>query len=341
MRLIRSVLLVLVAVGANQVDAQEMACEGPRYREFDFWIGQWDLNNRYRVNDQVGWRDVGTATNHVFPVAGGCAIVELWDGFLGPNHIRGFSVRAWDEVDQQWNLVLNWPQQDRPSFGLLSGNFRHGRGDFYSESRNADGALVMTRYSFADIKPNSLRWNDGTSLDSGRTWATRWIMEFQRRDPLDVPIYNVTLDAPGERPLCDGEQFRRYDFLHGEWLGVDSISDVEGFYMRTTPINDGCGSMDFVTMTIEDVDIEAFAVRSYSVRSERWVQYSIDSENPRFLRMEETGSLSLAETTDDQSFRRMTYSPQGDAQVIVTFEVTEDGGDTWSDAGQVVMNRLH
>ena len=335
-------LVILLGTIAAPLTAQQ-ACSDPQYREFDFWIGEWDLNNRYRVNDQVGWRDIGSATNHVFPVAGGCAIVELWDGYLGPNHIRGFSVRAWDYVDEEWKLVLSWPQQNRPSFGMLSGRFRHGRGDFFSESRNADGGLVMTRYSFADITPTSLRWNDGTSLDSGRTWATRWIMEFQRRNPMDPPIYNVTVNAPGERPLCEGEEFRRYDFLHGEWLGVDSVSAVQGFYMRTVPINDGCGAMDFVSMTVGDQDVEAFAARAYSAPSQRWVQYSIDTRNPRFRRMEGDSAteLVLAEVSEAEERQRMSFEPPENGQVLVVFEVTEDGGGTWTGAGQVLMRRLH
>lgn len=104
------------------------------------------------------------------------------DSYLGDDHIRGFSVRTYDAETGKWHLVLNWPQPDRAGFGTLEGEFRHGRGDFVSESTNADGATQLTRYSFTDIGHQTFRWNNGTSVDGGSSWSTNWIMEFARRE---------------------------------------------------------------------------------------------------------------------------------------------------------------
>ena len=39
---------------------------------------------------------------------------------------------------------------------------------------------IRTRYIWGNITPTSARWEQATSKDSGRTWETNWIMQFQR-----------------------------------------------------------------------------------------------------------------------------------------------------------------
>ncbi|NIQ57389.1 MAG: hypothetical protein GWN71_29565, partial [Gammaproteobacteria bacterium] len=43
-----------------------------------------------------------------------------------------------------------------------------------------DGGETISRYTFSDITPASLRWDDAYSTDGGETWTHNWIMEFTR-----------------------------------------------------------------------------------------------------------------------------------------------------------------
>lgn len=129
---------LLVALLCPVATSAQGACQDPEYREFDFWIGESDLTN-LRLQDDGSWAGVGTATSRVFPVAGGCGIVELWDGYLGDNHIRGFSVRTYNSDTETWQLLLNWPQENQASFSSRDGVFTHGRGDFTSTFTDPTG----------------------------------------------------------------------------------------------------------------------------------------------------------------------------------------------------------
>ena len=145
------ITLALTCVLAPAAAAQS-ACDGEHYREFDFWIGDWDITN-LRLQEDGSWVDVGSATNRVFPVAGGCGIVELWDGYLGDDHIGGFSVRTYNSETQKWHLLLNWPQPNAAAFGTLEGVFKHGRGDFYTNFTSPDGSSRWTCFRWPLCSP--------------------------------------------------------------------------------------------------------------------------------------------------------------------------------------------
>lgn len=190
----------------------------PEARQFDFWIGEWDVNLRTLQPDAT-WRDDVAARAHIHPILGGKGILELWDAPA----IKGFSLRSFEPDRGEWVLWLNWPGPDSSGLGSLSGAFRHGRGDFYARSPRADGSVSVSRYSFNDITPTSLRWDDAYSKDGGRTWTHNWIMEWTRTaarptlDPAGGPAHTghdggrCTLDAFG--PL-DGLVGRRAGRLH-------------------------------------------------------------------------------------------------------------------------------
>ena len=65
-------------------------------RQFDFWVGAWDVNQRVQQED-LSWKDSIKAEARVYPILFGKAVLELWDS---PN-IKGYSLRyfAYSEVD--------------------------------------------------------------------------------------------------------------------------------------------------------------------------------------------------------------------------------------------------
>ena len=286
------------------------ACDEPEARAFDFWVGEWNVLNRWRA-ESGEWVDAGRATNQVFHVLDGCAVVELWDGRLGTNHFRGFSVRAWEPATEEWVLVLNWPRPGGSTFSTLRGAFRHGRGDFHRESVNADGDTVLTRYTFSDIAPASLRWNDGTSLDGGRTWATQWIMEFTRRDPVtDPPLRNVPLADPGRTRLCPADAARAFDAYLGEWTSTDGLANLESI-----AIIGECAILDQLAWRdAEGTDREALFVRALAPDTGEWVQYALDTVDRRFVRYTGEGPGGLV--SEGGGAMRWTLTGEGGAMTL-------------------------
>jgi hypothetical protein len=267
--------------------ADEPWCPAPEARQFDFWIGEWDVTNLNRSAGGGEWVETGTATNRVYAVVGGCAVVEHWSGkALGqpPLAIEGFSVRAFDSEREVWDLVLLWPIQGPAPFGTPSGRFSDGRGDFLNRVVNARGDTVRTRLSFSGIRPDAFQWNNAFSADAGATWDSTWIMHFRRRPATAPELGNGPTEATTR---CPGEAHRRFDGQVGEWSGMriahaDTV-EVEAELRR---ILEGCAVMERVTA--RDGGWESFAVRALEPGI-GWAEYGLAADRP-FLRRREAAT---------------------------------------------------
>ena len=213
-------------------------------RQFDFWIGEWDVNLRVR-GDDLSWADRHRATAHIYPILSGKAVLELWSEDRVPG-IKGFSLRYFDTARGEWVLWLNWPGADRSGSTSLSGSFRHGRGEFFGTRTGQDGTETLSRYTFSDITDTSLRWDDAFSTDGGRTWTHGWIMEFSRTGTgARLPAGGGTAPTFHEGERCGADPFRRYEFLAGRKDGVIEGGGGAPLTITGYRVLDGCGVITF------------------------------------------------------------------------------------------------
>ncbi|MEJ8567105.1 hypothetical protein [Elongatibacter sediminis] len=67
-------------------------CSDPAYRQFDFWIGEWNVTS----NGQPA------GTNRIRKIHGGCALEENWQG-AGAGGISGSSFNIYDQANERWH----------------------------------------------------------------------------------------------------------------------------------------------------------------------------------------------------------------------------------------------
>lgn len=182
----RIVALLLACVVLSQVAiAQDVAaCGSSAAREFDFWIGDWDIRQRILRADG-SWLELQAQTS-VSPTLDGCALVEQWRGTVqffwedmqSPEPMQGLSVRAYDPQAGAWHIY--WMDSRAPRFGVpYSGGFDGDRGEFFRLSETPRGERT-DRITFSDITPDSVMWELAVSGDGGQTWTTLWTMEMRR-----------------------------------------------------------------------------------------------------------------------------------------------------------------
>ena len=215
-----------LVLGCGSVLADPPRCDTPEARQFDFWIGEWDVSNRQAnpaAPSNSTLYSTGSAEVRVYPVADGCGLVEHWEGNLSWGRVLGFSLRAYDPRTNNWSLLLNWPAPNsgKPArFSMLEGVFRHGRGEFFSSIVGADGNVTTSRFTFSDIFANRYRWDAASSTDAGLTWKTRWIMEGNRRETLTSgPVRAGPQLASAADDCAATPETEALAFLEGAWVG--------------------------------------------------------------------------------------------------------------------------
>ena len=140
-------------------------CSLPEARQFDFWLGDWDLT----------W-DGGQGTNHVHTVLDGCSIQENFDGTPSMT-LKGISLSLYNAQIGKWQQT--WVDNEG-SYLALTGAFEDGRMALFME-REREGKTVKLRMLFYNIEKESFDWNWDRSLDGGVTWEVAWHIHYQRK----------------------------------------------------------------------------------------------------------------------------------------------------------------
>lgn len=288
-------------------------------REFDFWVGEWDVNLRV-IQDDQSWKDTHQAQARIYPILSGKAVLELWDS----TRIKGYSLRYYDQENSEWVLWLNWPNNNRAGSSSLTGTFRHGRGDFLTTSRGADGVETISRYSFNDITPWSLRWDDADSSDGGRTWQNSWIMEWSRREPLPtLPTMGGEAHTFANGSRCNAEPFRRYEFLSGHRTGRRTTPESATASVLTGyKVLGGCAVLAFLGGPAETA--EAFSHLTWNRGADAfeltWLMSESDHPAERLFSDPESEMLD---------FRPRDGSPEA-MKSRITIEHLDDSGVRWT-----------
>lgn len=129
-------------VSAQLADASPReACAAEGHRQFDFWIGSWEVTT---PDGQVA------GTNEIDAVLGGCGLRERWQGRGG---MTGTSLNAYDPHTGTWHQT--WVD-DRGGFLLLSGGLEGGSMVLSGEMRDEEGPL-MHRITWTPLEGGEVR----------------------------------------------------------------------------------------------------------------------------------------------------------------------------------------
>jgi len=149
-------LLFALALPAG-LPGQEAAapCSAPEYRQFDFWLGEWEVTN---PSGEIVGKNTITST------IGGCAVHERWEGAKGGT---GESVNAYDRLTNTWHQT--WVG-DRGLVLRLEGVLRDGSMVLEGETARPDGTSLQ-RITWTPAADGSVRQFWESSADDGQTWT--------------------------------------------------------------------------------------------------------------------------------------------------------------------------
>ncbi len=145
-------------------------CEyAPESRQFDFWIGDWEVHDNQRGQGVAG-------TSHVEKILGGCVIFENWSGGLGGS---GKSFNAWNPELHCWQQ--NWMDDSGSVTNFTDGHFADGKLVFVADKIAANGSPFKNRLTFFDLGPDQVRQFSEQSTDGGATWTVGYDFNYIRK----------------------------------------------------------------------------------------------------------------------------------------------------------------
>jgi hypothetical protein len=137
-------------------EAPAAACGTEKHRQFDFWLGHWDVT--------AGGQPAGK--NHIELIHNGCALAEHWVSAAGD--FAGSSLNMYDRANDKWHQT--WADTSGTLLEL-DGGFADGKMVMSGTRPGEGGQTVTNRITWTPNEDGSVRQHWETSTD-GANWTT-------------------------------------------------------------------------------------------------------------------------------------------------------------------------
>jgi hypothetical protein len=130
---------------------------GSPWRQFDFWVGSWDVYDR--SGNLAG-------QSRIERILGDCVVLENWKGTS-----EGKSWNTWNPARKRWEQ--SWVDSSAsPVF--FTGQLENGVMVYHSDQPQPDGKPYERRLTFTPLPGKRVRqFSQGTS-DGGKSWSTEY-----------------------------------------------------------------------------------------------------------------------------------------------------------------------
>lgn len=315
---------VSLGLGVLRRANPQSPCATAPYRQFDFWVGEWDVENP--DGSEAG-------TNRISIGLDGCLVEESWTGVGG---FRGRSLNTYDARTGQWHQSwLDVGAQHLRLAGGLEG-----------------GSMVMggDRISLRGIPiHDQITWSQ---LPGG---VVRQLWEIDVFPPGQEPFTIINFDgryfpspgivpAPGQAfGACQAAEFDQLDF----WLGSWDVLGPNGLTLGESEVAEDLDNCLVEQTLSTPKGYEAKSFLGYDHRPGLWFQTFLDSEGQWLLlsgglvgdRMVLTGKGPGSGMSGQEVEVRVTTWADGPDRTLQTWETSKDGGGSFKTEIELVYTR--
>lgn len=309
----------LAVYGLGQVNrAVPRPCVAPADHQFDFWVGKWNITNP--AGDDAG-------TSVVTSELDGCLVME---DYIGPGGMEGRSLNMYDARAGQWtqtyvdNILGNFRIE-----GGLQGSDMVMTGSQYVYLLGQGIKHRDTRLTWTPLPDGSVHQYIDNSFDGGP--LTRGF------DGLYTAATDLDRAPPSTYSVCGGTfgyipEYHQADFWVGDWTVRAENGLVLGTSQVVADLNHCLIQEDFVTPR----GYQARTFMFYDLVADQWFRTFVDNagEQVRLSGGLEGSAIVLSgqdEAPNGQPFDvRVTLAPMGADQVRQSWDVSHDGGATWT-----------
>jgi hypothetical protein len=159
----------LPTVGGSSEVGKLTACASPGYRQFDFWVGDWDAFD-------VDSPSTAVARIRVDRILDGCVLRE---DYQDTNGLQGQSFSIYDASRKVWHQ--SWVT-NRGQLLVIEGKMQAGEMVLSGVDHDADGKQRQIRGTWRPVDGGA-RESAVTSLDGGKTWKPWFDLLFRPHKP--------------------------------------------------------------------------------------------------------------------------------------------------------------
>jgi hypothetical protein len=153
--------------------AQKLPCSNPVYRQFDFWIGEWEA---------FGLDGKKAGDSKISLILDSCIVFEEWTSASLQQGLRyaGKSFNTYNASTKQWQQT--WVDNVGGTNEYMQGKFENNQIIFSSVPfKISKDTMAIRKMTFTNISTAKLRQHGEISKDNGITWSTEYDLEYRRR----------------------------------------------------------------------------------------------------------------------------------------------------------------
>jgi len=147
-------------------------CEASQQRQFDFWVGEWNLT---WPGTQAG--SVQHGTNSIQRILDGCVVEENFSGG-SDMHLRGRSVSIFNLAAGKWKQT--WVDNEGGYLDFV-GEFKDGQMILSREATGPAGKKFLQRMVWKNITATEFDWSWESSKNDGKTWQVVWPIHYEKK----------------------------------------------------------------------------------------------------------------------------------------------------------------
>ncbi len=167
-------MLLFVFAEAKSQSKQKLPCSDPIYRQFDFWLGNWDVYGKQ--NKKAGDSKISILLDS-------CIILEEWTSVQAPNNFNytGKSFNTYNSSSKQWQQT--WVDNAGGTTEYLKGKFENNKMVFTSVPfAFKRDSMAVRRLTFFNLGKDKVRQWGEISKDNEKTWNSEYDLEYRRKE---------------------------------------------------------------------------------------------------------------------------------------------------------------
>jgi len=157
----------------NSAKSQSPCTSMPVYRQFDFWLGEWE------AFEPKGTKSGDSKISHILD---SCIILEEWTSQQKTGNLvyAGKSFNTYNAVTNQWQQT--WVDNSGGTIEYLEGKAGDGNIIFMTRpfAFNKD-TMAIRKLSFNKLSADKVRQHGEISKDNGTSWKTEFDLEYRRK----------------------------------------------------------------------------------------------------------------------------------------------------------------